>query len=104
MQRNEKIGRSPSPYDADRHILPLKGGVTMRNRMNQRQECRLTVGTLTDAMRAQSLLSASAIRSEIVGADGVRERREGCGYALTFSCLQEGQVRRILREAGLRRF
>ncbi|MBQ5662617.1 MAG: DUF3343 domain-containing protein [Clostridia bacterium] len=76
----------------------------MRNLKNKRVECRLPIGTLTDAMRAQSLLSASGIRCEIVGADGVRERREGCGYALTFPCTLEGQVRRILREAGLRRF
>lgn len=76
----------------------------MRNRMKKPNDCRLAVGTVTEAIRAQELLSASGIRGEIVGADNHGGRREGCGYALSFPCALEGEVRRILRDAGLRRY
>ena len=63
--------------------------------------CAAGIGSMTQAMQAQRVLSAAAIRSEIIMADTSRER-SGCSYALTFSCEQEQNVRTALRAAGIR--
>ncbi len=75
-------------------------------RANQKKnitdECRATTGSMTDAMRAQSALRRAALRSRVVKIDQKEgERPRGCTYGVTFSCLQEENVRRVLRDAGI---
>lgn len=63
--------------------------------------CTVAIGSLTQAMRAQRILGAAAIRSEVVKADSASERR-GCAYALSYSCVQDANVRNVLQNAGFR--
>ncbi len=69
----------------------------MRNYENK--ECSLSVGTLTQAMRAQAALASAAVRAEVIKSDS---RKSGCGYAILFDCIQEENVRLILKNAGIR--
>lgn len=73
----------------------------MRNAMQGKQECKAMIGGLTQAMQAQNVLMNAAIRSEVIGADA-SELRAGCGYGITYPCAYEAQVRRLLRNAGIR--
>ena len=63
--------------------------------------CSAAVGSLTQALQAQSVLAAAAVKSDVVKADTVGGRR-GCAYALSYSCEQETLVRRLLKSAGIR--
>lgn len=63
--------------------------------------CRLQVGSGTQAMRAQRVLSAAGVRSEVVKTENP-DRRRGCSYSLAFDCLQEPFVTAALRNAGIR--
>ena len=70
-------------------------------RYTEQGECVAVIGSMTQAMRAQSVLASSAIRTEVIKADSSQTRR-GCAYALSFSCLQEAIVKSVLRDAGIR--
>ncbi len=72
----------------------------MRNN-SERSACVCVIGSMTQAMRAQSVLAAAAIRAEVVKADSTQTGR-GCAYALSFPCIWENDVKRILRDAGIR--
>ena len=65
------------------------------------ERCVAVIGSMTRAMRAQSVLAASAIRTEVIKADSSRTGH-GCAYAIAFSCYQEENVKRILKSAGVR--
>ena len=63
--------------------------------------CLAVMGSMTQTLRAQKVLSDAAVRAEIVKADSAHTRR-GCAYALSYPCLQENNVRTILSSAGIR--
>lgn len=73
----------------------------MWNATQNKEECRAMIGGLTQAMQAQRVLLNGAIRSEVIGADFARGNA-GCGYGITYPCAQEMQVRKLLRNAGIR--
>lgn len=62
--------------------------------------CRSGVGGLTQAMRAQKVLSDMGISSQVIKNDPAETR--GCEYALQYSCAQERQVKEALRRANIR--
>ena len=68
---------------------------------NQRKGCLCIIGSMTQAIRAQRLLAASAISADTVKTATGRGGR-GCTYALSFSCTQSENVRRILQNGGVR--
>ena len=72
----------------------------MRNN-SERGACVCVIGSMTQTMRAQSVLASAAIRAEVVGADSSKNGR-GCAYALSYPCIWENDVKRILRDAGIR--
>ncbi len=72
----------------------------MRNN-SERGACVCVIGSMTQAMRAQSVLAAAAIRTEVVRAESSRTGR-GCAYALSYPCIWENDAKRILRDAGIR--
>ena len=72
----------------------------MRNSSGE-NECVATLGSVSQALRAQKLLRAVGIRSEILQADGAARRR-GCAYALSFPCYQRQNVKSVLDGAGIR--
>ncbi len=63
--------------------------------------CMAVIGAMTRTMRAQEILARAAIRTEIIKAEP-RENKNGCAYALSYPCSQEGNVRSILSSAGIR--
>ncbi|MBQ7335147.1 MAG: DUF3343 domain-containing protein [Clostridia bacterium] len=63
--------------------------------------CVCVIGSMTQAMRAQKVLANAAIRADVVKADS-GETRRGCAYALSYPCVQDGNVRTILQNAGIR--
>ncbi len=63
--------------------------------------CQLPVGSGTQAMRAQRVLSAAGVRCEVVKTEKP-DRRRGCTYAVAYDCLQEPLVTAALRNAGIR--
>ena len=65
------------------------------------ERCVAVIGSMTRAMRAQSLLATSAIRTEVVKVDSSRTGH-GCAYGIAFSGYQEENVKRILQNVGIR--
>ena len=65
----------------------------------QFHECSLSLGSLTQAMKAQSALSAASIPSEIIKAES--SSRHGCIYGISYSCSQENNVRAVLANARI---
>ena len=61
--------------------------------------CTLEIGSVTQAMKAQELLSRYAIPSKIIKTDS--SSRRGCVYALSYACSQSNNVNAILSNAGL---
>ena len=68
-------------------------------RINEARRCKITFGSMTQAMRAQVTLEHAAIRAEVIRLDSAER---GCGYAILLDCLQEGNARAVLRAAGIR--
>lgn len=69
---------------------------------NDKSSCVAVIGTVTQAMRAQSVLAKAAIHAEVVKADSVAATSRGCAYALVFPCEVEETVKTVLRNAGIR--
>lgn len=61
--------------------------------------CSLEMGSVTQAMKAQELLSRYAIPSKIIKTDS--SSRRGCIYALSYACSQTNNVSHILSNAKL---
>ena len=74
----------------------IEGGVIMKG---QFYECSMQIGSLTQAMKTQSTLSAAAIPSEIIKTES--SSRHGCVYGVSYSCSQENNVRAVLENAKL---
>lgn len=62
--------------------------------------CHVAIGSVTEAMKAQRILSGVAIPSEVTKIDKAR-RRGGCIYGVSFICAQEKNVRSILYSSGI---
>ena len=67
----------------------------------KRYECLAVIGSVTQAMRAQSVLANAAVRSEVIKVDSAITGK-GCAYAVVYSCLQAENVKLILKRAGVR--
>lgn len=63
--------------------------------------CFCVIGSMTQAMKAQRILSAAAIHARVEKADSATTRR-GCAYAIYYPCEQDANVRAILRQSGIR--
>jgi len=68
---------------------------------SENNECVAVIGSMTQAMNAQSVLARAAIRSEVIKADHANGGR-GCAYALSYDCGQGENMRRVLQDAGIR--
>ncbi len=66
----------------------------------ERGECACVIGSMTRAIRAQKLLMAKGVRTEVVPTEGAGGGR-GCSYALSYSCDAGDTVSVILQNAGI---
>ena len=62
--------------------------------------CIATIPTLNICIKAQNALMNEGYYCKIVSIDP-RLTRRGCAYGIEFSCNDEGNVRRVLRHAGV---
>lgn len=60
-----------------------------------RGECRVELGNMTSALKAQKILGAAAIPTTVIKVGSSRGGR-GCSYGLRFSCSQLGNVKMLL--------
>ncbi len=63
--------------------------------------CTAVIGSMTLAMKAQSVLADAAIRTNIAKISS-SEARGGCAYGVDFPCTQSANVKLILSRAGVR--
>ena len=63
--------------------------------------CTAVVGSMTQAMRARSVLAEAAIRATLTKISSSKTHN-GCAYGVDFPCPQSGNVRMILDGAGIR--
>lgn len=66
---------------------------------NTAYECRIVIGSMTQAMKAQNVLATAAIPSAVIKTEA--SSRKGCAYGLSFSCQQENNVRTVLASARI---
>ena len=69
-------------------------------RDSYKYECSAEIGSVTEAMKAQKVLAAAAIPSEIIKKEG-SSRRRGCVFGIGFSCAQQNNVRAVLGSARI---
>ena len=62
-------------------------------------ECSAELGSVTEAMKAQRVLAAAAIPTEVIKVEGARRR--GCVFGIGFSCAQSNNVRAVLSAARI---
>ena len=68
---------------------------------SQGGECTVGIGSVTQALHAQSVLARAAIYSRVEKLDS-SATKQGCAYGVTYACSQEAAVRRALRDSGIR--
>ena len=62
--------------------------------------CTAALASLTYAMKAQGVLSAAGLYTDIIKLDPTRSRR-GCAYGVQFDCNESESVRRALKSSGV---
>lgn len=62
--------------------------------------CFAVMGTLTNAQKAQRVLSTAAIPSSLTKNEASSSHK-GCVWSVTFSCNQLGNVKSVLYSAGI---
>ena len=70
------------------------------NVFRDRALCRIALGSMTLAMKAQRILSRNAIRADVVKISS-EESSKGCVYGIEFSCALSGNIRAILDSVGI---
>lgn len=91
------------PFAAFCHILTVKEVVVIRTPNNTPKgadTCIAEFGSLTVAMKAQSVLASAAIPSFVEKIESSSSRR-GCAYGLRLSCLQKNNARTVLDSARI---
>ena len=65
---------------------------------NSGTSCTAAIGSVTQAMKAQSALGAAAISSTVVKLESASSRR-GCIYGVRYACIQDHNVHTVLSNA-----
>ena len=66
-----------------------------------RGTCTAVIGSMTGAMKAQSILADAAIRAVVVKVSSAKSTG-GCAYGVDFPCTQMGNARTVLSREGVR--
>ncbi len=67
---------------------------------NSNKYCTAYIGSATQAMKAQKILSEAAVMSHVLKIPSSKSRR-GCGYGVSFDCTQLGNVKTILEKNNI---
>ena len=65
------------------------------------EPCSIGIGSMSAALRAQRMLSAGGIRSNVIKTEGGR-REGGCTYGVSVPCLQLRAAKGLLQDQGIR--
>lgn len=87
--RNNRSQNSFSPNDYTPQPIERRG------------ICTAVIGSMTQAMRAQAVLSEAAIHATLTKISS-SQTHNGCAYGVDYSCVQSGNVRAVLERAGIR--
>ena len=83
---------------------PFNGGVSSNKAFpsegDNRGICTAVIGSMTQAMRARDALGEAAIRATVVKVSS-SATHNGCAYGVEFPCVQQANVRDVLRSAGI---
>lgn len=91
MRRYNDKNSDRTPYTASRgQDASLSVGI-----------CTAVIGSMTQAMKAQSVLSEAAIRTGITKISS-SQTHNGCAYGVDFPCTQSGNVKTVLNRAGIK--
>ena len=100
--------KSPRAYNTREEVLLMRrtngapgASPTASERSYTAGICTAVIGSMTQAMKAQSVLSEAAIRSTLTKISSSRTHN-GCAYGVDFPCPQSGNVRTVLERAGVR--
>jgi hypothetical protein len=100
--------KSPRAYNVREEVLLMRknygapgASPTASERAYTAVTCTAVIGSMTQAMKAQSVLSEAAIRSTLTKISSSRTHN-GCAYGVDFPCTQSGNVRTVLERAGVR--
>ena len=74
--------------------IPLPDDIT-------RGSCTAVIGSMTGAMRAQSILAEAAIRAVVVKVSSSKSTG-GCAYGVDFPCTQMSNAQTVLSRGGVR--
>ena len=64
--------------------------------------CAAFIGSVTQAMRVQEILSRAAIPTTVIKNDTLQEGSRGCIYGIGFSCVQRNNVQTVLYREKIR--
>ena len=81
--------------------MPRNGGRGQAYDDPPRGSCTAVIGSMTGAMRAQSILAEAAIRAVVVKVSSSKSTG-GCAYGVDFPCTQMSNAKAILSHAGVR--
>ena len=70
------------------------------DRIQYPDTCTAVIGSMTQTMKAQSVLATASIRAAVTKLSSTKNQT-GCVYGLDFSCRQTPNVRQILADAGI---
>ena len=62
--------------------------------------CTAVIGSMTQAMKAQTALAEASIRASVTKISSTKTQT-GCVYGLDFPCRQENNVRQVLQDAKI---
>ncbi|MBQ9150801.1 MAG: DUF3343 domain-containing protein [Clostridia bacterium] len=82
--------RNPSTQNQSRIDSPYLPGT-----------CTAVIGSMTQAMKAQTALAEAAIRANISKISSSKTHN-GCAYGVDFPCTQSGNVQMVLERAGVK--
>ena len=63
-------------------------------------KCRIALGSITHAMKAEELLNARMIPARVVREEN-KQLSRGCGYGVSVDCRHSTAAEKKLRDAGL---
>lgn len=95
--KNSQSSARRSPYGG----APRGGSGSLPTGSSTGGTCTAVIGSMTQAMKAQSLLADAAIRGGITKISSAGTHN-GCAYGVEFPCTQSANVRTVLERGGVR--
>ncbi len=98
-----RAGRSRRAHDPNSIFPPPFGGGVSSDisvPSPDRGMCTAVIGSMTQAMRAQDVLAAAAIRAQVTKISS-SSTHNGCAYGVEVPCRQLKNVQNVLGNAGI---